>query len=226
MRYLDAAQLEPENELILTRLPNELSTRSEITHYVEEAKSAMELQGAYEKVQVIERENERVNLGGTWFASRVLRINLEKAEEVFPYVITCGNEFEKWYSKQSFLKKYYLDTVSGAVVSVAQEKLMRLIEAQHNIPQTSRISPGSLPDWPIEQQRLLFHLLGKEEIEKELGLRLTDSCLMLPSKSVSGLIFPAEHDFESCQLCPREDCEGRKAPFDPEKAKYYREYPL
>jgi len=32
--------------------------------------------------------------------------------------------------------------------------------------------------------------------------------------SVSGIVFPTETEFESCQVCHREDCPGRKAPFD------------
>ena len=37
---------------------------------------------------------------------------------------------------------------------------------------------------------------------------------MIPRKSISGLYFPTEVTFFSCQLCERERCQGRKAPFD------------
>ena len=39
---------------------------------------------------------------------------------------------------------------------------------------------------------------------------------MVPTKSVSGILFPAEETFASCQLCPRDDCPNRRAPYDPE----------
>ncbi len=39
---------------------------------------------------------------------------------------------------------------------------------------------------------------------------------MLPTKSVSGILFPTEHDFASCQLCQRGDCPNRRARYDPE----------
>ncbi len=39
---------------------------------------------------------------------------------------------------------------------------------------------------------------------------------MVPTKSVSGILFPAEESFASCQLCPRENCPNRRAPYDPE----------
>lgn len=38
---------------------------------------------------------------------------------------------------------------------------------------------------------------------------------MVPVKSVSGIFFPTEIKFESCQLCPREVCISRRAPYTP-----------
>jgi hypothetical protein len=46
-------------------------------------------------------------------------------------------------------------------------------------------------------------------------VELTDSFLMVPNKSVSGLRFPTETSVENCQLCPREVCPGRRTPYDP-----------
>jgi predicted transcriptional regulator len=45
---------------------------------------------------------------------------------------------------------------------------------------------------------------------------------MVPSKSVSGILFPTEQTFASCQLCPREGCPSRQAPYDP--ALYDKKY--
>ena len=81
------------------------------------------------------------------------------------------------------------------------------------------MSPGSLPDWPIEEQKKLFALLG--DVQGVLGVRLNESLLMLPRKSVSGLFFPTEISFYSCQLCPRSNCEARKAAYNEDKAKEY-----
>jgi len=58
----------------------------------------------------------------------------------------------------------------------------------------------------------LFALLG--DATEAVGVRLLDSLLMTPTKSVSGIRFPTEERFESCQLCPRPDCPGRRAPYD------------
>ena len=81
------------------------------------------------------------------------------------------------------------------------------------------MSPGSLEDWPIEQQAPLFEMLG--DVEDLIGVKLNDSLLMLPAKSISGIYFPTEVSFFSCQLCPRERCESRKATYDPKLAEEY-----
>ena len=68
-----------------------------------------------------------------------------------------------------------------------------------------------LPQWPIEGQRELFRILG--DTEGTVGVRLTDSCLMLPSKSVSGILFQDHTGHVNCALCPRENCPNRRVPF-------------
>jgi hypothetical protein len=79
------------------------------------------------------------------------------------------------------------------------------------------MSPGSgdADTWPIQQQADLFALLGGiDEVRKQSGVELTDSFLMIPNKTVSGIQFPTETDFRSCQVCHREGCPSRSAPFD------------
>jgi len=79
------------------------------------------------------------------------------------------------------------------------------------------MNPGSgdVDTWPIEQQTELFALLGgTDEVRKHSGVELTDSFLMIPNKSMSGILFPTETDFRSCQVCHRAACPSRSAPFD------------
>ena len=59
----------------------------------------------------------------------------------------------------------------------------------------------------------LFSLIG--DAEAAIGVRLTDSFLMLPTKSVSGIRFTAGSDWENCMLCPRPVCPNRRAKYDP-----------
>jgi hypothetical protein len=52
------------------------------------------------------------------------------------------------------------------------------------------------------------------DVAGAIGVWLSDSLLMVPAKSVSGVRFPTEESFESCQLCSRENCPGRRASYD------------
>ena len=81
------------------------------------------------------------------------------------------------------------------------------------------MSPGSLKDWPIEEQRPLFEIIG--DVEGTIGVRLSESLLMIPRKSVSGLFFSTDIRFQSCQLCPRKRCENRRARYDEGMAREY-----
>ena len=71
---------------------------------------------------------------------------------------------------------------------------------------------GDADVWPIEQQKELFSVFG--DVETLIGVRLTDSMLMIPTMSVSGIVFPTETEFASCQVCHRGGCPRRTAPFD------------
>jgi len=83
----------------------------------------------------------------------------------------------------------------------------------------SCMSPGSLKDWAIEEQRSLFSILG--DVEGFIGVRLNETLIMIPNKSLSGIYFPTEIPFYSCQLCQREDCSTRKAPYDENLAREF-----
>ncbi|MFH1690236.1 MAG: vitamin B12 dependent-methionine synthase activation domain-containing protein [Candidatus Eisenbacteria bacterium] len=74
-----------------------------------------------------------------------------------------------------------------------------------------RYSPGYC-GWNLTGQRALFSALGPEAI----GIRLTESCLMKPVKSISGVMVagpPEIHDFEDnydfCSSCRTHDCRRR-----------------
>lgn len=160
-----------------------------------------------------ERSADQVVIDGIRFSSRVLRVNLDPIHRVFPHVATCGEELEEWSAGVADpLDQFAADMIKELAVRDALEYLRAHICAVHAVKKLSHMNPGSLPDWPLPQQAPLFNLLGK--LEALIGVRLTESFLMLPTKTVSGIFFPTEATFESCQLCPREVCPNRRAPYD------------
>lgn len=158
---------------------------------------------------------DTVSIEGVTFKSSVLRKNLDTIERVFAYVVTCGKEVDEIkISQGDFLKEYWLDTIKQELLDFSRKYLDDYLARQYSIEKTVSMQPGSgnISVWPIEQQKELFSLLG--DVEKFIGVRLTESFLMLPVKSISGIIFPSRIDFQSCQLCYRKKCSRRKASFN------------
>jgi hypothetical protein len=162
---------------------------------------------------VSERGEDYVEVEGCRFTSSVLRVNLDQAHRVFPYLATCGWELHQWAEGISDpLQRYWADVVKQLALVHALRALDDHIATMYAPGDTSAMNPGSLHDWPIEQQAALFDLLGATV--RAIGVQLTASMLMIPNKTVSGIRFPTTAHFESCQLCPRENCPGRRTPFD------------
>ena len=175
------------------------------------------------KVSYVENRNgDSLYIDGVRFTSRVLRVNLDKVERVFPYVATCGRELDEIaVPSDDYMKYYCLDVIKEMTLRSAISYLTDYLTRNYALGQVSKMHPGSLEDWPITQQKELFSIFGN--VEDLVGVKLTESFLMIPVKSVSGICFPTEIRFESCQLCPREVCSERRAPYDPDLVKKYSE---
>lgn len=151
-----------------------------------------------------------VEVAGVTFHSLILRKNLDSANKVFPYIITVGTELERVASAQGdLLKQYCLEEMADIALESAASWLSGRLEARYGLGPLSNMSPGSLEDWPITEQTKIFSIFG--DTERLVGVRLTDSLLMVPRKSISGILFPSEEGFVACQLCDREHCPSRKA---------------
>ncbi len=158
---------------------------------------------AYREVTIDERSDDGLIIDGVKFQSRLLSENLP--ERAYSFVATCGTELEEWSrSFSDLLESFWLDGIMNLALDAAVSEL----ESRLGWAQLSCMNPGGLPDWPLTEQRPLFDLLG----DTNIGVSLTESCLLLPMKSVSGIYYYSEEQFCNCQLCPRENCPGRRVP--------------
>lgn len=212
---LNDIPFEIDRDQLLTRLRME-----EDSPYIEEIESlvrdalAVARPKALHKIAFIKsRGDDHVVIDNVLFTSRVLRVNLDPAHRVFAYMATCGVEVEDWaQSIDDVLHRYWADTITEIALHAATRVLNEDLSDRYRLGHTATMSPGRLVDWPLSEQGALFSLLG-DPLEA-IGVRLTSSYLMVPTKSISGIRFPTEQSFESCQLCPREHCPNRKAPYD------------
>ena len=189
-----------------------------IASLIEAIRPVMNPKALYTVRYVDEVKGDSIILGDNVFTSKVLRMNLESVGRVFPYIATAGSELDN-VSLEKGQSAMLLDQVKNVIVSRAFKYLQSHIEEKYRINSLSAISPGRLDEWPITEQRVLFKLFGDNVAR--IGVSLTSTCLMVPVKSVSGFFFPSEEGFESCQLCQRENCMGRRAVYDPGLAQKY-----
>ena len=213
--------LEPGEVARHLHIRPERAGTSHIEEHIELAKSLVSLRVVYDISFVGKKDAESVEVAGVVFRSRVLRANLEHAQKVFPYIMTIGPALEqKASSIGDLLKQYYLEEIANFALDLGSSWLAEKLKARWGFAVLSNMSPGSLEDWPISEQRPLFSLF--DDTEKAVGVRLTDHMLMLPRKSISGVLFPTEESFTACELCPREKCPSRRARYDEALAAEYK----
>lgn len=184
-----------------------------VERLINEAEQIARPRGLFKLCFIESRTENSISADGITLTSRILRVNLGDLQRFFAYVVTSGVECEQWAeSNDDMLLRFYADVVNQAVLHSATGHFMARLSEVYALPQISTMNPGSLPEWPLSQQRPLFALLG--DVEGAIGVQLQPSFLMTPTKTVSGIVFPAEETFASCQLCPRHECPNRRAPHD------------
>jgi hypothetical protein len=151
------------------------------------------------------------------FKSQVIAQLLEHCHQVAIFLVTIGKYMEETTAQLAkdglILQATVLDAIgSGAVEKVAdlvQDKIKEIAEAQ-GLVTSQRFSPGYC-DWNIGQQRMIFYALTGNT----LGIRLTGECLMVPQKSISGIIgigpsIDNVENYNPCKTCTKQDCPGRR----------------
>jgi len=201
------------------RLPQGSEDAKDLEKLLESVLPVVRPKAVYDVCYIEARDADVMRVGGTVFRSRVLSVNLRGIERVFPYVATCGREMDELPPPPtSFLAPFWLDALKSFALAAARNYLREHVSRRYATGELSSMAPGSGPEgtWPIEQQKELFSIFG--DVESLIGVRLTDSFLMIPNKSVSGILFPKKIRFQTCQICPRAHCPSRVAPYDPKTA--------
>jgi hypothetical protein len=200
--------------LELLRLQPSSERASEFSQLMAEARLIAKPKAAFAVTTAQATDDRAVNIGGVQFTSRVLRVNLDSAGIVFPYIATCGLELDEWSRKnRDVLQSFWTDTIMLMALGCAVNHLNEYLK--HKLGENvvlSAMNPGSLEDWPIEAQVPLFSLLG--DCSATIGVRLTAQMSIRPLKSVSGILFVSEESFQNCSLCPRQACPLRRAVYN------------
>lgn len=152
---------------------------------------------------------------GVIFKSEVIARLLEKADKFAVFVLTIGSYLEDAAAQLAQDGLVLQSAVLDAIGSDAAERLADSVESQisevaHNqgLTISRRFSPGYC-DWDVNQQKMVFQAMRGDFA----GVSLTDGCLMIPRKSISGIIGigPIEVEkYNPCNTCDKHDCVGRR----------------
>ena len=145
---------------------------------------------------------------------KIILRQLRGSEAYTLFICTSGIEFEAYQQRLTDEGDMVRVFIADALGSVIAEKCADQMEVhlQESIDKlgwqhTNRFSPGYC-GWHVSQQQQLFPLFEGHTC----GVRLTDSSLMLPIKSVSGIIGLGKEvrklDY-TCGLCNFEKCYKR-----------------
>ncbi|MGE5314447.1 MAG: vitamin B12 dependent-methionine synthase activation domain-containing protein [Acidobacteriota bacterium] len=145
----------------------------------------------------------------------IIAKRLRHSTSIAIFAATIGTEVEtisrRLMEEGDMMGGFVYDTIGSVYAEAAADRIERAIEeaAQAgNEKITNRYSPGYC-DWTVAEQHKLFSLLPAGFC----GIRLTPSALMLPVKSVSGIIGVGalvKREQYQCSICDMHDCIRKK----------------
>jgi hypothetical protein len=142
---------------------------------------------------------------------RIIAEQLRGADFAAVFACTLGFDLEQW-AKESMasgeaVKGYIIDAIGSEMTERAMDKIEAILSEQvavKGLRITSRFSPGYC-GWPVNDQHCLFSLLPANFC----GISLTPTALMVPIKSISGIIGVGSRVRRMaypCQICEMTDC--------------------
>ncbi len=158
------------------------------------------------------RQNACLEVGGLEFEiGKTVAKELRNSEQIAFFICTAGKEISD-LSRELMLGEnpvlgYVYDILGSLTVEMAMDKVHQQIRdklAAEDLKLTNRYSPGYC-NWGVTDQHKLFSLFP----ENCCGISLTESALMNPIKSVSGLFGigkEVKYREYTCELCGMTDC--------------------
>jgi len=151
--------------------------------------------------------------GAILHTGKVISHLLHGAKRFAIFAATAGEAFgifqKQTESDGDIVKSFIVNAIGTCIVEKTGDYMERSLESQlKGEKHTARYSPGYC-GWNLTGQRELFSILG----DTPCAIQLTADCLMLPLKSVSGIIGIGDNVTEKqygCQFCELTDCYKKK----------------
>jgi len=206
---LEDPRLSEKDRQALLALANE-ETEEELLDLLDEADTVADPLALFCVCPV---ENGRV--GAVETGSQLVHERLRGKGRAFPYIVTCGPRLEAWSKsyEQDYLLGFWADEIKKRFLGLAAAAFRSHVKQSYRTAgHLAALNPGSLAGWPISGQEALFEMLGgRAFVARTIGVTYSDSFLMFPTKTISGIAFESETFYENCQYCPLERCPNRRA---------------
>lgn len=169
----------------------------------------------YDNIEFVSSDKS-LNINGINFnINKILFGQLKKAGSLAVFLCTAGEDIgirsRKAMSDGDPLTGYIYDITGSIIVDAATDLMQGELEKQISAQGkkiTNRYSPGYC-GWDVSEQHKLFRLVP----DNFCGIKLTESALMDPVKSVSGIIGigpDVRYNPYRCSLCDMKDCAYRE----------------
>jgi hypothetical protein len=155
--------------------------------------------------------------GSIVFESEVIAKLLKPCSKLALLIATIGSRLEEMVGQLSVHKRLLQASVLDAIGSVAVENVANIVQekirkeaCEQGYVISRRFSPGYC-DWTIRQQTEVFRAMNGNNA----GVQLTESLLMVPQKSISGIIGIGTSQsrvdrYNPCTTCNKQNCIGRR----------------
>lgn len=149
----------------------------------------------YEKYPLIQKEGV-LSFGMVTTTSENLKKNLSDCREVIVFAATIGIGADRLIAKYSqaspALAVIYQATATAYIEALCDAFCQKLESINGGKFLRPRFSPG-YGDFGVENQKEIFDML---DVPRKIGISLTESFQMMPSKSVTAVIGISEKDCE------------------------------
>ena len=187
-----------------------------IEECIAEVKEAAVPKSVYERFPLDFNDGDAFRIASLHLRSKSLQRNLAGCSEVFLFAATLGIAVDTLIKRAALM-----DSAKGAVMQAAaatvieaycdgENEKLRQEAALEGLYLRPRFSPG-YGDLSLSCQRGLLNLL---KAQKNIGLTVTDSGLMVPIKSVTAIIgissIPTFCHRQGCEDCTKTDCMFRR----------------
>lgn len=158
--------------------------------------------------------DQGIRLCGKEITSRRLAKHLTGCRQVVVFAATLGAEVDRLigrYNRLQMSRAVVLQAAAAAMIEAYCDECQHILErqaAEKGMYVRSRFSPG-YGDFAITHQ---VDILSWLHTEKKIGLTMTDSYMLVPSKSVTALLGLTE-EAGSCHTVKCLSCETVDCPF-------------